>query len=256
MRIRVLSDLHQEFGQTSIPPLDCDLIILAGDIHTKQNALAWIREFSGSTPVVYICGNHEFYGDRLPRVTERLKEATAGSHIHVLENDVIELNGWHIYGCTLWTDMALQGEWQDGADEAGTRMNDYKRVRNSDRHYRKLTPKDTREIHLRSLEKMEAFLSTHDPRRTVIVTHHAPSILSIPERRRSELISCAYASHMDDFILKHQPVLWIHGHIHHSNDYRIGATRILANPQAYPEFPNAQFDSRLVIHLEAPSPEL
>ncbi|HAL72548.1 MAG TPA: hypothetical protein DCP71_12335 [Verrucomicrobiales bacterium] len=47
MRIRILSDLHQEFGATEIPREDCDLILLAGDIATKQNALPWIREFTG-----------------------------------------------------------------------------------------------------------------------------------------------------------------------------------------------------------------
>lgn len=39
MKIRILSDLHREFGPTEIPQSEADLIILAGDIATKQNAL-------------------------------------------------------------------------------------------------------------------------------------------------------------------------------------------------------------------------
>jgi hypothetical protein len=250
MRIRVLSDLHREFGPTEIRRLDADLIVLAGDISTKQNALPWVREFCGKTPTVYICGNHEFYGDKLPRVTERLREATQGTNIHVLENQAISLDGWHIFGCTLWTDMALTGPWQLGCGVAGEAMNDYKRIRNSALGYKRLSPRDTRALHLQSVTMMKMFLESHDPERSIIVTHHAPSILSLPERRREQPISCAYASHLDEFILRYQPRLWIHGHIHHSTDYRIGATRILANPQAYPDQPNEDFDPDLVIDIE------
>lgn len=249
MRVRILSDLHQEFGPTEIPRVDADLIVLAGDISTKQNGLPWIREFSGETPTAYVCGNHEFYGDRLPRVTERLIEATRESHIRVLEDAHFTVNGWHIYGCTLWTDMALLGDWMDGAVLASGLMNDYKRVRNSAREYRRLTPRDTRQIHERSIERMAAFFQKHDPARTIVITHHAPSALSLPEYRRQKPISCAYASNLDDFILRHQPHLWVHGHIHHNNDYRIGSTRIIANPRAYPDDLNPSFDPTLVVDL-------
>ncbi|HEY1120395.1 MAG TPA: metallophosphoesterase [Haloferula sp.] len=249
MRIRILSDLHREFGPIELPRLEADLIILAGDIATKQNALPWIREFCGDTPTVYICGNHEFYGDKLPRVTERLREETKGTNIHVLENESISLNGWHIYGCTLWTDMALIDQWQVGCGVAGAAMNDYKRIRNSALGYKRLTPSHTRKLHLLSVTSMRRFFESHDPARSIIVTHHAPSILSLPEYRRNQPISCAYASHLDEFILEHQPPLWIHGHIHHSNDYLIGNTRVVANPQAYPDEPNKGFNPELIIDL-------
>jgi Icc-related predicted phosphoesterase len=145
--------------------------------------------------------------------------------------------------------MAFGGDWQEGAAAAAEVMNDYKRIRNSGNHYRRLTPKDTRTIHQQSLNLLERFLQTHDPRQTIVMTHHAPSALSLPERRRSQLISCAYASHLDSFVKRHQPALWIHGHIHHSSDYRIGLTRIIANPQGYPEAPNENFDPELLLDL-------
>jgi hypothetical protein len=249
MRIRVLSDLHREFGPTEIPRIDCDLILLAGDIGTKPSALPWIREFCGDTPTAYICGNHEFYGDKLPRVTERLQSATAGTNIHVLEDSFFAIGEWWVYGCTLWTDMALQDDWNIGAAIAGEAMNDYKRIRNSERCFKKLTAADTRRIHCRSLQRLNEFFTDHDAKRTLVVTHHAPSIRSLPDGRRGESISCAYASRLDDFVLAHQPPLWVHGHIHHSNDYKINSTRILANPQGYPEDPNVNFVRDLTIEV-------
>lgn len=249
MKIRILSDLHREFGPTEIPSRESDLIILAGDISTKENGLGWIREFSGKIPTAYVCGNHEYYGDKLPRITQKLREATAGSNIHLLEDDSFMVGGWNIYGCSLWTDLALQGDWEIGAEFARDCMNDYKRIRNSARGFRKLSPHDTREIHLLSLARLDRFLLGHDPRKTIVVTHHAPSALSLTEDRRNKTLSCAYATHLDEFILRHQPHLWIHGHIHHSNDYLIGETRVISNPQGYPEEPNPSFNPELILEV-------
>jgi len=65
------------------------------------------------------------------------------------------------------------------------------------------------------------------------VTHHAPSIQSIVDRYRADPVSAAFASNMDDFILEHKPLLWIHGHTHESFDYEIGKTRVVCNPRGY-----------------------
>jgi Icc-related predicted phosphoesterase len=69
--------------------------------------------------------------------------------------------------------------------------------------------------------------------RTIVVTHHAPSIKSNVDQYRSDRLSAAFASNMEDFILEHQPRLWIHGHTHESFDYQIGKTRVVCNPRGY-----------------------
>jgi len=257
MRIRILSDLHREFGPTPIPILDADLIILAGDIDTKLNGIPWIKEFCGSTPTAIVCGNHEFYGDKLPSVRNKLAEAFRDTNVHVLEDNHFAIGEWHIYGCSLWTDLALHGNWRDGEITANQVMNDYKKIRNSSQGYRRLQAKDTRNIHLMSVARMEKFFEEHDPGKTIVVTHHAPSTLSLQPHRQENSISCAYASHLDDFILRNQPALWVHGHIHHSNDYLIGRTRIISNPQGYPQDVNPDFRDDFIIHLPSvPSAQL
>ncbi|RYD75746.1 MAG: phosphoesterase [Verrucomicrobiaceae bacterium] len=250
MRLHVISDLHQEFGEIDLPPVDCDCVVIAGDAATKHHGLTWIRRRFQDVPVIYICGNHEFYGEKLPSLTERLREDARGTNVHFLENDCVTIGGVHFFGCTLWTDMALHGDWQAAVAEANSVMNDYKRIRHSGRGYRRLSARDTRLLHIGSLEVMREFFTSHEPRHSVVVTHHAPSIRSLPEPRRTELVSCAYASHLDHFIEEHQPQLWIHGHIHHSQDYYIGATRVVANPRAYPDEPNCDFIPDLVLTAE------
>ncbi|MDB6175560.1 MAG: metallophosphoesterase [Chthoniobacteraceae bacterium] len=245
MRLHVISDLHQEFGEIDVPAVNCDCVVIAGDVSTKHHGLDWILRRFPELPVIYICGNHEFYGDKLPRLTDRLRDKARGTNVHFLENDSVTIGGVHFFGCTLWTDMALHGDRMAGAAEANSVMNDYKRVRNSAQFYKRLSAGGTRRQHIASLEALRQFFASHQPENSVMVTHHAPSIRSLPEHRHSELISCAYASRLEGFIEEHRPQLWIHGHIHHSQDYYIGDTRI----RAYPAEPNPGFVPDLTVDL-------
>ena len=249
MRIHVLSDLHLEFGPIELPKVDADLIILAGDVHTKLNGIRWIRDNIPETPVIYLAGNHEYYGEKLPRLLDKIREEATGTNIHLLENESFEFGGFRFFGATLWTDMELHGDHHVGCLEAQLKMNDYKRIRRFP-DYRKLRPVDTRAMHHASVRHIETFLNSGDSRRSVVVTHHAPTILSLPEHRRTEIISCAYASRLESFIEDHEPLLWIHGHIHHSQDYRLARTRILSNPRAYIDDPNPNFNPSLIVDLE------
>lgn len=247
MRIHLLSDLHLEFGPAEIPQAEADLVILAGDLHTKCHGIPWIKATFPDQPVIYITGNHEFYGEKHPRLIGKLKEEAAGTRIHVLEDESVEIGGFFFFGCTLWSDLELLEDSWSGA-QAALEMNDYRRIRDS-RTYRKLRPVDTRGKHLLSLQKLETFLTSRDPRKSVVVTHHAPSIRSLPPGRQTDPVSCAYASHLDDFVLRTRPLLWVHGHIHHIQDYRIGETRIVANPRGYPDLPVEGFNPSRVLEV-------
>jgi len=247
MRIHILSDLHLEFGPINLPKVDADLVVLAGDVHVKLNGVRWIRDNIPKTPVIYLAGNHEYYGEKLPRLLDKIREEAAGTNIHFLENESIEVGGFRFFGATLWTDLDLHGDHQIGSIEA-LQMNDYKRIRKTP-SYRKLRPVDTRAMHRETLRYIERFVESGDAQRSVVITHHAPSIRSLPECRKKEIISCAYASNLDSFVEELSPLLWIHGHIHDSRDYHIGSTRVLSNPRAYVDDPNPNFDAGLIIDL-------
>ena len=64
MRIHILSDLHLEFEAFQPKDVHADLIVLAGDIHTGKNGIKWIFKAFPERPVIYVLGNHEFYGQK------------------------------------------------------------------------------------------------------------------------------------------------------------------------------------------------
>ena len=84
----------------------------------------------------------------------------------------------------------------------------------------------------------------------VVVTHHAPSIASVPEEERNDPVSSAYASNLEDFIKKHNIALWIHGHIHRFAYYRIGKCTVICNPRGYPG-ENSGFQEKFTIDVGA-----
>lgn len=82
-----------------------------------------------------------------------------------------------------------------------------------------------------------------------IMTHHAPSRRSVPERFETDALSPAYASHLDSFVERSGAAAWIHGHIHTSVDYHIGQPRVISNPRGYPEEREAGFDPTCMITI-------
>lgn len=61
-------------------------------------------------------------------------------------------------------------------------------------------------------------------------------------------MDAAYASNLEALIEARGPALWVHGHIHTSSDFRIGATRIVCNPRGYPGIESG-FNASLTVDL-------
>lgn len=237
MRIHILSDLHLEFGPVALPHVPADVTVLAGDVCPGMRALAWVREQFPDRPVIYVLGNHEFYGGAVPKLIQDFHRTALGSNVHVLENESIHIGGVRFLGCTLWTDFCLFGDPTVAGRSAAACMNDYRRIRVSPR-FRRLKGMDTVMFHACSVRwlKGQFTLRATDP--TVVVTHHAPSARSLNPADAEDLLSAAYASNLDELVTASNATLWIHGHTHYAADYYIGKTRILSNQHGYFDTPS------------------
>jgi predicted phosphodiesterase len=219
-----------------------DLVLLAGDVDSKHRGVGYANILAGylGVPVVYVAGNHEFYGSHLGLPFE-LERAAAQMHgVFYLENSRIEfeMKGRHVVvlGATLWTDFALLGqqERERCMQEAEQTMSDYQAI-HVNPPGRLLRPADTAELHAASRAWLEQQLAEVDADATVIVvTHHAPSLQSVALHERAAPISAAYASNLEAMLQRCGPHLWVHGHTHCRADYRVASTRVVSNPCGYP----------------------
>jgi len=249
MRIHVLSDLHVEFAEFQPPATDADIVVLAGDVHVGNKGIEWAAESFAGKPVVYVAGNHEFYGQAIPKHIEKMRAAAEGTNVVFLENDTVEFGGVTFAGTTLWTDFRLFGDPKIAGYHATQRMTDFRLIRLSP-EYCRFRSIDAAGLNAGALGWLKRSLADLDGP-SVVITHHAPSVLSIPQQYQDDFISAAYASNFEDEIRALAPELWIHGHVHEAQDYQIGRTRIVANPRGYPdERRSSGFDVGFVVEVE------
>lgn len=247
-RIKIFSDLHLEFGLVGYNFSECDVVVFAGDVFVGTQGIEWILDSIPDIPVVYVLGNHEYYKHAYPKLLLQVKDIAAGSNVFVLENESVEIDGAVFHGATLWTDFKLFGDPVVAGFHCQQRMNDYSLIRRNP-SYSKMRSLDTYQIHQSSKNWLEESLTSSKSAKNIVVTHHAPSLQSVPPEYKDNMLSAAFASNLEGLILKHQPNLWVHGHIHTASDYFINETRVVCNPSGYPGEEIAGFVANRVIEV-------
>jgi Icc-related predicted phosphoesterase len=251
VRLHVLSDLHLEHAPFAPTPVDADVIVLGGDVAPGVAGVEWAASRFDGMPVLYVAGNHEFYGHDLPGLVERMRAAAVGSTVRVLENDAMIIDGVRFLGCSLWSDFDFAGadKRENSMRICARLINDYKQITASERG-RRLQPQDTRDIHVASRAWLATSLASHHDGPTVVVTHHAP-LIRRPENINAvlEAVGGAFASDLTELMDGEAVDLWIFGHIHRMVDTDVNGTRVLSNQRGYPHEPVSGFDPALVVEL-------
>jgi len=255
MKIWVFSDVHIEFGKpfAAAPPSDIDVIVCAGDLLDKGvvPSIEWLSAFAGpEIPVIVVAGNHEFYRSFL---VDSIADANGlrdrYPNIHFLEDRDVVIDDVLFAGATFWTDFRLfdrNPETSMWWAEKG--MNDYKRIKLSKKPFGKFKPIHSFRRHDASIKFLAESLRRTAVRKRVVVTHHAPSSLSISHYFRDDPLAPCYASDCDAFIREADPDFWVHGHVHQHLDYTVGFTRVVCNPRGYPGEATG-FDPGLVVEI-------
>lgn len=264
MKIQIASDLHLDLLHQRFPcfravqPADADVLVIAGDIHLHDEAVAAFSDWP--VPVVYVHGNHELYGSSRRAIVKRLREHAKGTRVHFLEQDEYVMEGVRFLGCCLWTDFTLfEGMREEAMQESDRCLMDSKRIVNDDDT--PFSAADSILEHGQALAWLRSKLEQPYEGGTVVVTHHAPHPASIHARFAGNILNAAFVTNLEPLMRKCGPDLWIHGHVHDSFDYRISHTRVVANPRGYARnrnsaattgelaWENPAFDPRLVVTL-------
>ncbi len=264
MKLHILSDLHVDLiRRHAFVPANtgADVVVLAGDIHNGTEGITWARMQFPDKEVIYVAGNHEFYGHAWNALLPALRAEALRLGVRFLDNDSLLLGGVRFLGATLWTDFDLYGSTmrQRCMDEAAARMYDYtavdlRRGREDDSTgalTAKLTPKQTRKWSLNTRRWLLEQLALPFTGSTVVVTHHLPHLRSVAPQFDGNILNGAFASDLRHLFAV--PTLWVHGHTHDSMDYVESGVRVVCNPRGYERggggWENARFIEDLTVEI-------
>ncbi|MEA3244360.1 MAG: metallophosphoesterase family protein [Pseudomonadota bacterium] len=215
MKLHILSDLHRDLaGEIVIPAANADVVILAGDVDCGFDSLRWAMH-TFNQPTLFVLGNHEIAAGNEKKLA-RFREMAEGSKVTILENDVWEQTGVRFLGCTLWA-------------PANQRMRTAMR---------------------QSIAWLREMLAQPYTGTTVVITHYSPLHQSLPpERLIDDALAKRLSVDLRSLIEPSNIALWVHGHIHKTQDYFCGKTRIVCNPRGNSTRVEPRFDPEYVIHV-------
>lgn len=246
MKLLIVSDLHREHWRYSkfwdgLTDLKDVYLVLAGDIfgwgekrgekQAYEEMENLVDAFKG---VLYLPGNHEFYGTRPEYVHHDLNKFahTFGPEgLRVLNNQAVTIEDRHILGGIGYVPKvpAGTGEITDGR-----------------------LIKAFRPWYHEEHDRFRAMLDNNLRSGDIVISHHAPSNKSVsPEFVGNSYNPWFIAPDLEEYMVGPEaPSLWIHGHVHSSWDYQFGNTRVICNPLGYEhEGQSDHFNPRLIIEV-------
>lgn len=258
MKIVAASDLHLEFSQADWSqalafPTDTDVIVLAGDIGVGNLSTEIVLDLSDKYPrshIVWVAGNHEFYNHNIDSQIEKYRSACSkNDRVHFLENSSVEIHSVRFLGCTLWTDFSILSDSERSMHIADRGVNDFSLIRTRDED--RFRPQDSAEFFKISSTYLEAELSISNSNKTVVVSHFPPGLKTHNKKYSLDGLAAYFQANVDHIINQYQPSLWIYGHNHCSDDFRIGNTRLVSNQLGYPSEQGhiPTYDASKTIHL-------
>lgn len=247
MQFDLISDLHLEFGQMPLTTSG-NVLVVAGDV-CDGNAIkprnsqyeSRFQDFFDLAAekykhVLYVLGNHDNYKLDIDSTVGKVLQIVK-PNVRVLQNNHVIIDRVLYIGGTLWTDCNKRDPLSAMKVEGG--MNDFLKIKKVVHgNYRKFRVSDMVYEHTITLNYFKNTLETlkkelHDFEKVVIISHHAPTLKSIPSYYTNNPINAAYASDLSEFILDNSIDVWVHGHIHEAVDYMVGDTRVVTNPRGY-----------------------
>lgn len=242
MRAQLLSDIHFEFHRdggrsfvASLDPSDVDVLVLAGDVGTAKilpNALQMLCD--RYPEVIFIPGNHEYYGSSPERVGVVLAEiAQRTPNLHILQRTVVELGGVRFAGASLWfrpdpLNVCYQGQ-----------MSDFHAIKEFDPWVYAQNQLDEQFLHA----QMSAPTPPH-----VLVTHYLPTHRAVSQQWVGSALNRFFVAPVAEELAR-LPSWWFYGHTHDAGQFAWQGCQFVCNPFGYPREPKQGFQDKLVLDI-------
>lgn len=262
MKISVFSDLHTEHYPTifwydkkiPIDAADSKYIVLAGDIGnfgntgTIEMVFEILSEQYPNKTILYVLGNHEFYGHIYSNVIEECEKICSRfNNVFLLENNsyIDEDEKVIFIGATLWSDFKLANH-QEKSLYIASSIIDYSKIAIKDGNkVRNLTPNDTLNLFNKSYDYIEKQLDNEEfnDYKKVVITHFLPIKEVIDPKHTTAIkdliLGAFWASDIPELVSKSD--VWIYGHSHSNINLNIEfengkKVKMLSNQQGYQRF--------------------
>jgi len=235
MTVQYASDLHLEFSLNKeflkanpLQPVG-DVLLLAGDIvpfavmDKHKDFFSYVSEHFQDT--FWIPGNHEYYHFDLAKKTGVLKE-NIRNNVHLVNNLSIQHSEVRFIFSTLWSKISPANQWQMERSVSDFQVIQYNKFR--------LSAEQFNHLHEESLQFITAELQQTITTKTIVVTHHVPTLMHYPEKYKGSALNEAFAVELFDLIETAGPDYWLYGH-HHQNtpDFIVGKTQMRTNQLGY-----------------------
>lgn len=266
-----MSDLHLE-TQPAFEPMPApgaDLLILAGDIGSYQRGSRLVEPDFGLArfspgngwpcEVLYVPGNHEYDNLDFDETHARLRESCERLGITWLEREVIVRGRIRFVGTTLWSDFDAFVTDEDRAHPQRVEHKRAKAYRAANYYLGKAATMRGGELWLAPGWREQGLVCQEWLRRalaqpfdgtTVVVTHFAPTLRSADPRYGLMPGTAGFCNSLDEWLPHAQ--YWLHGHLHHQQDYVERGCRVIANTLGYASKGEQEgFRPQLVIDVTA-----
>lgn len=221
------SDLHLNLNtyQPSPASLLADVIVLSGDILSSPADMMKLRVMWPEQRIIYVPGAAEYRFKDINLALGEYSSAAIEYGIDLLNHRSVEIGGVVFIGATLWSDFAINGDLERATEAAAFDL-DFTSIKRGELY---LTPYDAIEMHKSALEFIRAELlqETYGPK--VVVTHQAPSKISL--QALPEYFHPCAGSNLEEIAA--QADFWFHGWLHGNVDYSIGGCRVVCNSRGH-----------------------
>lgn len=235
MTIQYASDLHLEFPRNlaflkanPLPP-QAALLILSGDIvpfalmDQHRDFFQYLSDHFEAT--YWLPGNHEYYHFDLAEKSGVLDERIR-PNVHLVNNLAVTIGEARFLFTTLWSKISPANQWL-----LERNVSDFRVIR--DGRFR-LSAERFNALHEESVQFLTAELQQPVAAKTIVATHHVPTLQHYPAKYKDSLLNEAFAVELHELIDDTGPDCWIYGH-HHCNtpEFLLGRTRMLTNQLGY-----------------------
>lgn len=239
MKIKLISDVHFEFYEDPrlfANPEQADVLVIAGDLAVGYLPV-WsaLKHFADLyDEVIYVPGNHEYYGQDMPAFDAYIQRFSYNTNIRFLNPGAIRIRDVMFIGATLWSNLR---------DDHFAKV----AVKNMISDFRLIPGFSTTKCAELYTQHIEYIKAQHDAAegKKVIVTHFLPAIECIAPRFRNEgLINYYFANDLGEYISGLKDTTWLFGHTHDLVNIQLGDTRVIANPYGYNR--NEYYQQRII----------